>query len=1049
MVQKEVVTTDVDALLKLVESKKEISIQDAAKQLEMPETSVEAFADLLQEEGIITLKYKFTTPYLVFVSAGKAQEMRDEEKKQQQSFYVDKKVEDEEDVPAPEQDDDDMPEVLKKHGFGKETIEVKEPVKKEAKEALTDEQRQALDAQSKKKIVDTAEKLGTDKPVQEKVKDFNEAIVHVYEDMKQGKFDSAKELYGLITHHYEELPEQYEHEKDQIVDQLVELSKKLAINVDTFNENEFNESVAKITEIGRLCYTLIDKKSFREASQKFEELKLLYKKLPFGFIEKKAQLHDKLVRLHETFVQTKSKVFAKEMTRLSMITVKLIEKGYTALRKEDVDVASQVYIEIKKYQKEMPPGFVQRKVKIGEQVLEFYEDLAGVKAEVSTADFRDKKVLIDSYLQKAQSHIKQDDLGTAVEIFKRAKEAFISMPRGFLEEKAALQSQLFKLDKQLLKMRLDASHEEMSEKRAKIIRLLAIAQKYVSKDEPELAATVYDEILNIYNTLPDGYLEEKTKIKGKMLDIYKKSVLAADTLFLNEVDNKVQEHYNELLQLIIGAHKHVEERDFKALAQDYEYVSKVYEELPVGFIKKRLKIVDEITKLGVELDLLNKANELKSVRIDDYRRSEKILTEIYKLYDYLLKEAPEDKKLLDYVKEMSAPYTIKLIEKGKGKRTKHDLALHAKTIKQEKEKHDAKRELISKEVDENIRKSDERRKLLMQEKEQLKEELLEERNSALLEELDIEKEREALVGDQQLMWKKHEDLKNLMSLNDEVLEERAKLKKTQEAEKRKKSREEEIRKQIEKFKSEQQQEEKRIHLEQEKQQQELDKLQKMQFESKEEIGMINELERLRATHKKELEKTKKQASKIKKERIGVRKELAKLKKSKKKSSKKKLEQLKKQDDKLKNKLNRLLSSKDIGVTKKDISMEKKLLGKKVVEQVTPEEPYVPEVKFEAKIEEAPSAIDKEIEDLENELKKDSEQKVGLDDQQIRFDADLEAMEPEVLHGVHEELKEKKIMIKKVKEEKVKKEKPKKKSWLEKKELEIEEKLNLLNQGRSI
>src|SRR3989344_6403735 len=61
-----VVTTDVDKLISLVERKKEISMDDAAKELGVSSKTMESLGDLLEEEGIVHVKYKFTTPYLVY-----------------------------------------------------------------------------------------------------------------------------------------------------------------------------------------------------------------------------------------------------------------------------------------------------------------------------------------------------------------------------------------------------------------------------------------------------------------------------------------------------------------------------------------------------------------------------------------------------------------------------------------------------------------------------------------------------------------------------------------------------------------------------------------------------------------------------------------------------------------------------------------------------------------------------------------------------------------------------------------------------------------------
>ncbi|PIN86356.1 hypothetical protein COV19_05160 [Candidatus Woesearchaeota archaeon CG10_big_fil_rev_8_21_14_0_10_44_13] len=60
------VTTDVDRLIGLVQLKKEISIDDAAKQLGVSSKTIESLGDMLEEEGILHIKYKFTTPYLIY-----------------------------------------------------------------------------------------------------------------------------------------------------------------------------------------------------------------------------------------------------------------------------------------------------------------------------------------------------------------------------------------------------------------------------------------------------------------------------------------------------------------------------------------------------------------------------------------------------------------------------------------------------------------------------------------------------------------------------------------------------------------------------------------------------------------------------------------------------------------------------------------------------------------------------------------------------------------------------------------------------------------------
>lgn len=60
-----IIETGVDRLVNLVKQRGMISVEDAAKELSVSYNTVEEWADFLEEEGIISLEYKFTKPFLV------------------------------------------------------------------------------------------------------------------------------------------------------------------------------------------------------------------------------------------------------------------------------------------------------------------------------------------------------------------------------------------------------------------------------------------------------------------------------------------------------------------------------------------------------------------------------------------------------------------------------------------------------------------------------------------------------------------------------------------------------------------------------------------------------------------------------------------------------------------------------------------------------------------------------------------------------------------------------------------------------------------------
>ena len=61
----ESITTAVDSLVKFVNENKRVSLTDASTKLKIPETILSEWAAFLEQEGILEIEYKFTTPFLI------------------------------------------------------------------------------------------------------------------------------------------------------------------------------------------------------------------------------------------------------------------------------------------------------------------------------------------------------------------------------------------------------------------------------------------------------------------------------------------------------------------------------------------------------------------------------------------------------------------------------------------------------------------------------------------------------------------------------------------------------------------------------------------------------------------------------------------------------------------------------------------------------------------------------------------------------------------------------------------------------------------------
>ena len=59
------ISTGVDNLIRIVKERGRVEIGSAARELRLPARTVEDWAHVLEEEGIITVEYKLTKAYLV------------------------------------------------------------------------------------------------------------------------------------------------------------------------------------------------------------------------------------------------------------------------------------------------------------------------------------------------------------------------------------------------------------------------------------------------------------------------------------------------------------------------------------------------------------------------------------------------------------------------------------------------------------------------------------------------------------------------------------------------------------------------------------------------------------------------------------------------------------------------------------------------------------------------------------------------------------------------------------------------------------------------
>ena len=64
-IENSVIETGVDKLVKIVKERGQVALADVAKELGVNSNVIQEWVDFLEEEGVISVEYRLTKPYLV------------------------------------------------------------------------------------------------------------------------------------------------------------------------------------------------------------------------------------------------------------------------------------------------------------------------------------------------------------------------------------------------------------------------------------------------------------------------------------------------------------------------------------------------------------------------------------------------------------------------------------------------------------------------------------------------------------------------------------------------------------------------------------------------------------------------------------------------------------------------------------------------------------------------------------------------------------------------------------------------------------------------
>ncbi|MFH1590795.1 MAG: hypothetical protein ABIC95_02610 [archaeon] len=647
----ETVRTDVDALVAFVKRRKRISFDDAAKQLQVDRGTIESWATFLEEEGELAVDYKFTTPYLVEKVDTKVTE--DLQPKLLTVTELLKRAHMELDRGRFEEADrlfhQSISESSKVFSSFQASDQSARPFEnKDLEVRLQNHTNQLAHARQqfrsknldKSKIIFT--RLGADltdtlsklkslyfevkAPKQEEEgsipvigpstrSDADRLLRNAYEEMNKGHFERARQLYRQVEHAYDQLPQHFQEHKNLIRRDMVKLNRDISLNLREAYQRKVKDTERRVRELGQLISREMDRGDFQTAQELFEKVNRLYNELPEGLLEERSKIKELILKIEESFILRKRAALEKQDKRVIIEADTIFARLDTEFHDGKTQAVEASLKRISDLLSEMPHGFMVDRDRIERKMFESSERLIDMRERSACQTIDHSQKEIDRLMIECEKLILDDNnIDEAMLTFLKIEKLYNEMPSGFFEIKAQTETKILELNKRLIRKKNLVYRQRFVSKANEIGSRLTKAEEYLKNDQTELANGIFFEIDHIFNSLPKGFLHEKSSLHNRILMVYKDVLLTSDARFLSVESPEVQQTYRSLLQLIVNLYNNISSRKYEMIRPSLAYINRTFDRLPHGFVSKNVKIRNELENLQTVDDLNTAMEEFRQTK---------------------------------------------------------------------------------------------------------------------------------------------------------------------------------------------------------------------------------------------------------------------------------------------------------------------------------------------------------------------------------------------------------------------------------------------------
>ena len=492
-------TTGVDALIDLVDSKGTISFSEAAAQLRVPLETVEAWARFLEEENMLKISYSFTKPFLVSVKAV-APKAAPATKEQKKAAPPQPPVPQQAATPQPVTQPQVIPQAL---------VQKQAPPQKAA--PLAELQKVVVPPPEPQEAAAPApqETLEPQETPAEPTRpaEFDELMKMARASLAKGDVTQAQQIYEKLEKNYTPEVAPLESIRDEHF--LEDISEP---------DKESQELASTIRDYLSEVQVRASRGEIDDAVEAFSKASSCFNKIEPSDAELHLSLTPLLAQAQQTLIDAELAHASKDKEEQLARVDALLGQIDTAMQNADIDKAFALYDQLDAAKKAMQP--IETRTDIEHKMLPIYDKLITTHLELTRKEVESKLEMLRSVCARLDDALLAKDQQQARQMYEVAKRVYLAIPDEFFERKVEAQRTLLSYAKRISDLELGMTRETIMKKISRIGDMIDAGSAKLRRKDVESAKAAYIDAITEFSKLPKGFLEIKAPIRKKFVQLY-------------------------------------------------------------------------------------------------------------------------------------------------------------------------------------------------------------------------------------------------------------------------------------------------------------------------------------------------------------------------------------------------------------------------------------------------------------------------------------------------------------------------------------------------